>query len=332
MYFAHAQVENGAEITHSTKVTTNQSGRGLGEQMKLQIDSKISKMLDKGYCTDRTVALASTPTNQLGFLRPMLAQRLERARNISLKNAKMQVKLDGHRCLITCTDGEIVAYTRQGKLITTIDHILQKLACRIPEGYTLDGELYTHGASLQTISSWIKRAQPNTMKLTYYVYDLISPSNIRYSVRKEMLDDIVPADDPFIRALKTFNYNDDEGMRKMFNTAKKSGYEGLIIRLDNYSYEDGKRSKGLLKVKSQMDEEFKVIDVVPSKDQWGICVCLTPAGKQFNVSAPGNMVEKTKILDDKDSYIGQLLTVEFACYTADMIPFHAVALRFREDV
>jgi len=332
LYYAHAQVEGGAEITHSEPVTLNQSGRTLSEQIQLQMDSRISRMLDKGYNTSRDLAVVENATNQLGFYRPMLAKRIEKVKNVSYVNAMMQVKLDGHRCLITCDNGELKAYSRLGKPITSIDHILRYLKGKVPEGVTLDGELYYHGAKLQTIASWVKRKQANTAKLVYYVYDVVDHSG--YRDRNIQLNNIIGNldVDVSVRPLKTFEYVDAEDTLRVFNRAKKAGYEGLIIRLDGFSYDDGKRSKSLLKVKSQIDAEFMVVDVVPSKDNWGKCVCITPEGRTFTVSAPGSFAEKTQILNDKDTYISQWLTVEFACYTADNIPFHAVALRFREDI
>ena len=118
----------------------------------------------------------------------------------------------------------------------------------------------------------------------------------------------------------------------MLETALFAGYEGLILRDKNAKYEVGTRSKGLIKVKRFDDREYKVIDVVSSNDGWGILVCVTDQGKIFRVSAPGSMSNKTQILNEKDSFIGLNVTIQYANLTPDGIPFHPVALRFREDI
>jgi hypothetical protein len=55
-------------------------------------------------------------------------------------------------------------------------------------------------------------------------------------------------------------------------------------------------------------------------------------GKQFNISAPGDFSAKYEVMKNKDKYIGRDLTIEYSHLTAEGIPFHAVALRWREDL
>lgn len=63
-------------------------------------------------------------------------------------------------------------------------------------------------------------------------------------------------------------------------------------------YEQGKRSKTLLKVKDFQDGEFLVVDVQRGKrnerldTEVAIFVCETADKKQFNVTAPGTAQEK----------------------------------------
>ena len=317
---------NGSLQCQVEDVEENLSGRSIEEQLELRRDSRVSSKMDSGYRYTIAEAEQDVGMNTLGFYRPMLAKRYDQIRSLQWENIWCQDKYDGHRCLVRMTYDGAVAYSRQGKVINSIDHITSKMD--IPIGTTLDGELYCHGSSLQQISSWVKRKQFGTTQIEYVVYDSVSeaPYNERYNLIKNMnLGDnarLAPTDKDLRQ----------EDVPKMLETALFAGYEGLILRDKNAKYEVGTRSKGLIKVERFDDREYKVIDVVSSNDGWGILVCVTDQGKIFRVSAPGSMSNKTQILNEKDSFIGLNVTIQYANLTPDGIPFHPVALRFREDI
>ena len=77
IYYRHAVVVNGSWQTHTEQVFQNQSGRTLEQQIKLQIDSRVSRMLDKGYKRSYESAVNGA-TNQLGLPNPMLAHPITR--------------------------------------------------------------------------------------------------------------------------------------------------------------------------------------------------------------------------------------------------------------
>lgn len=301
-------------------VTENMSGRNLDEQFELEIQSRINKQLDKGYRYTRDEAQLVQNKNSLNLARPMLAKVYN---GQDLSNCFMQYKYDGHRCLVTRQNDELIAYSRNGKLINSIDHILDHIS--IPEGVTLDGELYIHGLPLQTISSYVRKLQPDSAKLQYIVYDQISEG--RFADRYNSLmnyrlgggAELAPTyrHPPFTLA-----------------EAKDQGYEGLIARQNNAGYEAGKRSAQLLKIKSRLDIEAKVIAIEPSADGWAVLTCQffrrdSDIGV-FKVVAPGTMRQKYEIMSNAHLYIGKYVTVEFAGLTQDGIPFHPVAIGFRE--
>ena len=313
-------IEGGAFQTKVETIPRGKVNRTLEEQISLQIQSRINKQIDKGYSFSREEAL-KRPTNSLGLVKPMLAHKYRDVQVDFKRGVYVQRKYDGNRCIIHNRDGEIVAYSRNGKLITSISHILSTI--EMPVGHSIDGELYAHGRTLQEIVSFVKREQAESQSLKFHAYDYVS--NESFAERKDRLSFVKGN----IELVPTYFVTREDEMLDYHQQFRDEGYEGTMIRLQGAGYEDGKRSKQLLKVKELQDDEFLVIDVSPSKDNFGILHCVMPSGKYFKVTAPGTHFDKQFVLTNKEDYIGKKVTVEYAYLTEDGIPFHPVAKVWR---
>lgn len=305
--------------------------RNLEEQILSRINSRIHNKKKSGYVDNIQDAENNKRVNLLGLERPMLAKKYKDVvSKIKWKDGVfIQPKLNGERCLINKNDGEITAYSRQGIEFTTLDHITIFLKS-IPGDFTLDGELYVHGQKLQTINSWVKRQQPNTLKIQYHIYDIILESE--YSHRKQELQrikNLIGNTHSIFFVPSEIVFDEDYAIR-MRDYYINLGYEGAMIRGFELPYQDGKRSNSLLKMKKALDGEFLVVGITASTHGWAILDCVTKDGKKFSVSAPGSIEEKTEIYLDKDSYIGRYCKIEFFEWTNDNKPFHPVALGFRD--
>lgn len=306
-------------------VSHGKAGRTLREQINSRVNSIINKKLDKGYVYDIEEASKSKhATNALGFVKPMLAQPFDKVRDIRWDGISIQRKYNGHRCLITNHGSDIIAYSRNGKIITSIDHILRTID--IPENMTVDGELYIHGLSLQKISSLVKRRQPESADLVYVAYDVVLPAV--YPDRLRVLERALKGSQATI-AETTHHHRKKPNVPLALSEAVSQGYEGLVLRPLGFGYETGKRSKGLIKVKQVMDDEFLVIAVERSAEGYAVLVCVTEEGKQFKATAPGNHSEKREVLENASHYVGMFVRISFAEWTEDKVPFHPVAEMFR---
>ena len=156
LHFHHG-VMNGAMQYEHEPIDIGLAARTLEEQIQSRFDSRVSKKIDSGYTENLEDARTKERTNALGFSKPMLAAKFKDVKNIDYQLLYIQYKYDGNRMLVRNEGGINVAYTRAGKIIDTIPEILEGIV--IPEGTTLDGEIYCHGHSLQTLVSWIKRRQ-----------------------------------------------------------------------------------------------------------------------------------------------------------------------------
>lgn len=318
----------GAGTKKHVDVEVNQSGRSFIEQVHLEIKSRISKQYDKGYVDTLEEAETVPKTNALGMFKPMLAQRIDKVKGVDYHNSLVQRKYNGHRCLIHNSGSELIAYSKNGKPIKTISHITSEL--QIPVNGTIDGELYIHGLKLQKISSIVKKVQEANKDLSFVAYDIVSDNVYRDRLAELKRIPVVPN---YIVA-GTYEY-DPSKERLIRDTFVKEGYEGAIIRLDGYGYEDGKRTKGLIKVKPTYDMELKVIDIKPSKDGWAILVCEIPAElestvKTVDVSSPGTMEEKYNVMNFAEDYIGKYINIEYYELTKSKVPFHPVATYWRD--
>lgn len=321
----HGQV--GGSMQFQTEVVSKgKATRSLEEQIMSRMASRISSQRDKGYRLSYDEAAKGRPTNIIGLPKPMLAKKYADVKNIDFEGAIVQPKFDGNRCLIYCENGVNKAYTRNGKPIDSITHILEDID--LTEGEIVDGELYCHEVPLQTIVSWVKRKQENTLKLKYHLYDVVS--ELPYTSRAEILKGIPRG--PSIIPAPSFLCGNKGTLADYFRKFRAEGYEGAILRWGNIGYEDGKRSKSLVKVKAWNDAEFLVVDIFESRDGWAILKCVTQSGDEFRVSSPGNIPFKTDVLRNKEDYIGRMVTVEYANLTMDGIPFHPIATGFRDAI
>lgn len=343
---SHSIVEGGAEISHMDRIVTNGSGRSLDEQITLEMNSRIRRQLDKGYKTDRETAVSLGSTNQLNLKNPMLAQPLGKVRlkGSDFEDAWVQPKFDGHRCLITKQNGDMIAYTRKGKIVETIPHILEDCERWMQDGDTLDGELYKHGVMLQDIGSAVKRGQALSSELDYMWYDMVldHPFSTRW---KTMTDLHANVENSHIVLTPTYRVHSMTAVYDVFKQHRAVGMEGSMLRLSVRGYDDGKRSDQLIKVKEREDGEVHVLDCRPSRDGWAILrvrfhapindgpsVMSEPRYVEFDISAPGSVAQRTEVLENFEKYRGKQLTIEYAMLTNDGIPFHAVATRWRDDV
>jgi DNA ligase 1 len=357
-YWVARETHDGIEIEYGVlggsaqyqyeSIDFGKAGRSVDEQISSRINSRYNKQLDKGYTRDIEKAKSMKAMNRLGFAKPMLAKKYEDVdiRKLMIRQHFIQNKLDGNRCLIHNDGNRIIAYTRNGKEFTTLKHITDLLEDVIPVGDTLDGELYIHGVSLQTIVSWAKRLQPDTLKLQYHVYDMISdePFSVRNNrlgailrERKDTLGGTISLV-PTIALAPTATPN-LTGILGRLEAVRALGYEGLMFRSDwrldrgvliTTPYEDGKRSGSLIKIKEWDNKEYKIIDVKASADDWAVLVCENPIGPNFTVSCPGDIPFKRSVLNSKEFYIGKNVTVRFAYLTADKVPFHPVSEAIRD--
>ena len=309
--------------------------RSRDEQIEFEIRAKIKKKIESGYKTSVGEAkdTKGRGNNILNLPRPMLATAFDKIKYSPTKHYYMQPKLDGHRCLYDFNSG--IAYSRNGKIIDSIEDILNTLSYVLPNehphDFVLDGELYYHGWPLQKIISCVKKKQIDTDKIQYWIFDCMT--NEPQLTFKERL--------VILREFFTFHLNSVKinllrtdtvasNYLELTKTHLKEGYEGSILRDASAPYECGKRSKSVAKIKTFLDDEFIIRGVSEDKNGAAVFHCYTASGNSFSISAPGSHCDKRKAYEQRDNLIGKRINVKYAYLTPDGRPFHPIAQYIRE--
>jgi ATP-dependent DNA ligase len=344
-------------ITKSTKVT---EGKNIGksnettylEQAINQAKSMVDKKIQEGY-RDNITKLSTNRQDTDGFNKPMLAQKF--VEDKFEYPALIQPKLNGIRAelgIITKSDGlfgeydEVYLKSRAGTLLPVPDTIKASYLALIKskpdiKSKVLDGELYIHGAKLQDIVSASKKENTNTSKLEYWVFDYKSdePQLSRLDYLQQVRLNLDPYS--FIKILSYSIVSNDKEAIEYAERYATNKYEGAILRNIDAPYQYGKRTKYMVKIKRVFDkqlnkvlpfyeDEFKLIDIVPTEKDYynghniGIFICKNDINDlTFTVTPEATKQERFQMLEAKDKLINKLITVRYRERTKDGLPFHA---------
>jgi ATP-dependent DNA ligase len=306
------------------------------EQALLDAQSLWKKKLDRKY--------SLTPEDaQEGVFLPMLAKDYKnvKAKNISFP-AFIQKKLDGVRCLAywDVEEEEVVLMSREGKNFN-VPHIKKQLRQFLSanSNICLDGEMYIHGTSLQTLVSWVKKNQEKSNSLEFHVFDCIDMNepDMTFLERNELLSSerfLELNSFPSIIRVRTIEVKTFEDMLFYHRQFTEDDYEGTIYRNPNGAYEFGKRTNSLLKYKDFEDAEYKIVGFMSGEDSYSDCViwiCLDSAtGETFKVNPKCSIAEKRRMYKIADQYVGKMLTVRFNQKTDADIPKFGRGIAFRD--
>lgn len=280
--------------------------------------------------------------------RPMLAKSGKEAKKLEEKleeGADVQPKYDGLRCLIwrkdeDTDDGHITLQSR-GNDEYNVQHIEWALLPFLSSDIVLDGELYAHGVSLQTITSLARRPQEDSVQLTYVIYDFIRKQqpdmewrqrweelkSWHASLRSMGLEDC-------IQLAQTEHVRSVADVERWHDAFVQAGYEGAIIRFSHGRYRFGYRSSELLKWKKFQDAEFPIVGYTNGKGKFSefpVFRCVTGEGRGFDVMPMGTEEQRRQMLIDAPNFIGKQLTVRFFDWTDERIPHFPVGVAIRPE-
>lgn len=255
---------------------------------------------------------------------PMLASTWTPKTKLSSK-VYIQPKLDGIRLMLGRRDGEIVMMTRTGKPVIGMEQALGDPATKkLQEGEWVDGEAYSRDIPFEEISGKFRK-NSSCPELEFHVFDTFDLKNLSEPFEKrcykiDRWKNTVPT--ALVEPSRIEEFHDK---------FVAEGYEGIIIREPHSAYEVGYRSRNLLKFKKFDTNEFKVVgcEEGTAKDAGtAIFVCECPGGT-FNVRPKGTLAVRKEYWENREQYIGQMLTVKHQATSIEGIPRFPVGLAIR---
>lgn len=286
--------------------------------------------------------------DKVKFVEPMLADHFKDHKHKVKYPVMVDRKYNGMR-QVTTRGGPT---TRKGEIIHTAPHIFEALKPKFEQfpNLVLDGELYNHDLrfELNTLISIVRKSKHFTAAdlakskeiVKYYVYDgygfdfkdedggIVAEETPCFA-RRQSLKTLL-ADVPYV-VVVPFDVCHNEGqVISAYYEYVADGYEGAIVRNWDAPYQH-KRTKDLLKVKPEDDDEGKVIAINEGTGNWsGVAKTATIEwqGNTFEATFKGSYEELAEVLKNTKDWIDKFVTFLHIGYTGKATPTAPKGLPF----
>jgi len=351
-YFVEEGVVGGklttsAAHTCEAKNTGKANATTAAEQAIKEAKAKWDKKQTLGYTADIKAV------DKVAFKKPMKGDKFVDREDEVEYPVYVQDKLNGIRCQNTA----VGALSTGGKLFHTIPHIraaLSPIFAEHPEAF-IDGEAHNHELRerlnrLVEIVSVVYQPKDITPEMRaeseelvkFYVFDGYGFNGIttetpwieRYAAVKTLIEDIQKkykvgrhlVMHPYVVAKSKAE------ITKLMEANKAAKGEGLMIRWGKCEFKHG-RSKQMLKLKHEDDDEFEVVAIEEGNGDWVGCakrIVLklhdpTPTGETaFASNIEGDREWLRELYERREEFIGEMATVEYqqlSEYGVPQIPF-----------
>jgi DNA ligase-1 len=198
-------------------------------------------------------------------------------------------------------------YTRQGKIIKGMDHILESL-----KGFkgSLDGELIIPNMKFDVASGLI-RSDAQTPNAVYYVFDCPSAQGDKFGRCKFLSEQFKTLYCVFfISHHKKYSY---DAISEYYERMIKAGYEGIVICSSNSLYED-KRSWNWMKWVPKLTIDLRCINFLEgtgkNKGKLGAIV-VENKGVKIRVGTGFSDFGRQEIWDNPSKYLNKTAEIEY---------------------
>jgi len=244
----------------------------------------------------------------------------------------VQPKLDGERMRALCSKefSNPLLLSSTERRIESIPHIKEELR-RIKEYIELDGELYEHGESFDSISSKVSRTKnlhEDYSDISYHVFDIVSDDfQIQRSIT--LLELFNSYDFKYIKRVPGDVCSDMSELMESYKKFLYQGYEGIIIRNLRSPY-IRTRSRFVMKFKPKQTDVYEIIEILEGSGEHqnmvGAFVCQGFDDARFKVSAGEfDHSARRQIWKNKSNIIGNYLLISYQNLTENQVPRFGIA-------
>ena len=311
----------------------------LKEQYSERREKLILDIIDKDLkCGLSEVTINKVCGNIIKTYDCCLAQKFDAKKHTLTSDWVIERKLDGCRVQVINKNGQIKAYSRQGKEFTTLDRVIAELSGKMPNNTVFDGEVCLvdeNGLeSFQGIMKEIKRKNHTIENPLVLCFDMLTleefeskKGNTIYTERMTRLKEwynFQKWDTPnkVAKHLSIVNYDfySPETLAEWDKKVKEYHWEGLMFRKDT-GYE-GKRTNNLLKYKMFNDAEYKVLAVEEGDAQELIdgvmhkikCVgnlVIEHKGNKVGVGTGLSLEQRKRWYQHPEEIVGKIVTIKY---------------------
>lgn len=235
-------------------------------------DPAVKSRPAKKVAVASSVASSSSPTPNFGSLEPMYASI---GTEIPGDGWTFEPKYDGIRVLAFTTATDVKLITRNGKdkeaQFPEVVDALKKLASQTKRAFLVDGEIVAlidgKPARFQELQSRMHVKEPRMIErlststpAAIVLFDVLVDDDVALIAkpwterRARLLKLVGKRTAPHLWVTESI---EGDG-KKMLERARRQGWEGIIAKRMDSTYEPGKRSRAWLKLKIEFREEFVV--------------------------------------------------------------------------
>lgn len=302
-----------------------------------------------------------------GTLLPMLAKVYDNENNKLFKNVSYYIgqwKINGLRCFIRAykdsglfNNYHLTFQSREGIYWKSLGYLENNLLAVLPttlldlmveEGWTLDGEVYIPGFSVNEINHAVKDPRcPENKLVQFWCYDIACEDY----TQEERIDNLYKYLGQFItdfgslqphlshkcviEVLPTFEIDNGGKAIELRDSFINKGFEGLILRNPSAEYQFGKRNSSMIKYKKTTDGIFEILDIYPEgnkRQDIPLFKCKNDINDEtFECHINGTFDYQQVILEYRDRYIGRKLYISYGERSGiSQVPFHIKEVRFAD--
>ena len=240
----------------------------------------------------------------------------------------IQPKYDGVRCRavpLLDSQGSCILLSSEENILYSVPH-LNAIIGGLNLQSELDGELYCHGMSFESILSITSRTvnlHPDYKRIQFHCFDIV---NDQPQMKRSLVIENLRNLNPHIVVAPFWICTSLDEVKHTYDKVITLGYEGIIVRHSMAPYEV-KRSTWVMKFKPKRFDTYPIIgwneeiskDGVP-KGRIGSLVMSSQDGDEFAVSAGLNDEDRARLWEVRDSLNTKQAIVHYQHLTNKKIP------------
>jgi DNA ligase D-like protein (predicted ligase) len=208
---------------------------------------------------------SALPPAKVHFVEPMYALSVQQLPQG--QEWLYEVKFDGYRCLAGRDSTGVTLWSRRENLFTKqFPHITR--ACeRLPPNTLLDGEIVAIDEKGRVSFNLLQRHRSKAQALVFYAFDVLIyrgrsvltvPLYFRREVLRRIFEDSKAAPIGLSESIEA-------APTDVIRVAKEFGFEGIVAKRKDSSYEPGKRTGAWVRYRVNRGQEFVVGGYTPGK-------------------------------------------------------------------